>query len=521
MNLKIYDILEIFPDFMILSGDRAIDNEIKAVKKIEKLHIKNFDIDREFILLSNDELINNIDILEKNIGILGIKAESKEDIPDEIMELAKDYNYPIIYIPETYDFNYISNTILNKILDKQEEYLSISENIHNIFNDLIVNGRDIDSIIENLKNILGFDIAFLDIEFDRIYIASDDDEFIYNISIKDFKSIEKLYYSKEVKNNESIYGYFILNKEVSIILDNIEKIALENASLVVKLEMQNRISNRLLEEKNRDEFIKDLLFNNIETIEEIAIRGKYFDWNIKNGLSCIIIDIDNYKDKLINNIDIDLLNTEREKIYNISKVTIKNTFSKAYYTLYSDKLIFLLEYTDKDNEDYYLNMEKVIEVIKTRVEKDTELSITIGIGSYIEDILEVHKSYIEAQKAIALGRKIYGNNGVYKHSELGIYKILYDIALSKDGNKFYNDYLKKLIESDKNNDTEYILTMEEIIANGWNLKETSKKMLLHYNTILYRFNKISELQNDDYKNQESKFKMQLALKIREIKSIDI
>ncbi|HSH35835.1 helix-turn-helix domain-containing protein, partial [Schnuerera sp.] len=89
----------------------------------------------------------------------------------------------------------------------------------------------------------------------------------------------------------------------------------------------------------------------------------------------------------------------------------------------------------------------------------------------------------------------------------------YDISLEDEASSFCNQYLKKLIDYDKENNGEYLKTLGCLVKNDWNLKKTAEDMFIHYNTMKYRFSKIIEIVNLDLNNREDKFKIELCLKL--------
>lgn len=527
MRVILRDLIKEFPDFTILSGEAGLDNEVKTVSVMDAPDIYEWMKGGEFLITSGFSfredpfyLLKLIRELEKrNVAGLGIKMVRYLDkLPEEVIDLSNQLNFPVIDIPYSYAFTDVINPVLSKIVNDQAEKLSTSEKIHNTFTQIAINEEGIDKIIEKIGEILKTDLAFIDLEFNNFYIESKDKEFIEDIEERNLEKIKEKYCTYPIETHNDIYGYIFLKKEICKNLDILENITLEHASTVLKLEIQKKISQRQIEEKYRDEFIQDLIFNNIKTIEEVNSRASSYNWKMENGLTTIIVDIDDYKSKLVTVKDKKELDKLREKIFETSKILIKNYFIKSYYTLYSDIIVFLIEPYRIGEEDYFKNIIEISKLIQARVQEEGSLTVSIGIGSYQEDIMKTSISFLEAQKAIRIGRKIYGNNKIHIYKDLGIYKVLYDISESEDGELFYNSYLKPLLESDKENDTEYILTSNTLVRNDWNFKKTSRDLFLHYNTILYRFEKISELLEDDFKTRESKFKLELALRLKEISS---
>src|SRR5699024_12058135 len=124
---------------------------------------------------------------------------------------------------------------------------------------------------------------------------------------------------------------------------------------------------------------------------------------------------------------------------------------KYYYTTYSDSIVFLVEPDIKSKEELFKKLQNISKRIREKVSSYSDFTVTVGIGSYKESILDVYISFVEAQKAVRIGRTIYGNNYTHVYSELGIYKMLYDLSLKEDSSIFCNKYLDELIKYDVEN----------------------------------------------------------------------
>src|SRR5699024_12404667 len=103
-----------------------------------------------------------------------------------------------------------------------------------------------------------------------------------------------------VQIDGSIYGHIIVEEsKKDNMLSDLDRITIEHASTVLKLNIQKEISNRQIEQKYKDEFIQDLILNNIRTVEEANNRASLYGWKMDKGLSCLIVDIDDFKEQFI------------------------------------------------------------------------------------------------------------------------------------------------------------------------------------------------------------------------------
>jgi purine catabolism regulator len=79
--------------------------------------------------------------------------------------------------------------------------------------------------------------------------------------------------------------------------------------------------------------------------------------------------------------------------------------------------------------------------------------------------------------------------------------------------RFVEDLLQPVFAYDRAKNGELINTLQTYYEVNRNLKLTSKRLLTHYNTILYRIKKIEELTGVNLSNPESALNMEIAVHI--------
>lgn len=525
-DMRVNDLMEQFQDFKVLAGAEGLDRVVSTVSVMDAPDIYNWMKGGEFLIstcyIMKDnplELINLvIKLHEHGAAALGIKiGRFIKELPEEVKEISDRLKFPIIYLPKKYAFTDIINPVLSSIVNSQAEKLMMSENIHKSFTQMVIQGKDTSDIMDTLHEILAKNIAFEDLIFNRTYIRGNSQEFKEDIENKELKYNLNKYCNYPVQIGSSIYGYIILEKNSNYPLTYLDNISIEHAGTVIKLNIQKEISNCQIEQKYRDEFIQDLILNNIKTVEEANKRAALYGWKIENGIVCLIADIDNFKDKFIYQKDTQNLEDQKNRIFNLVNKRMKSKFKQCFYTIYSDNIVFLVEPERKYSENFANRLKQIAEELKKDVKQNSSLTISVGIGSYQESLTDAYISFVEAQKAIRIGRTVCENDTVHIYSELGVYKILYNLSLEDESIRFCYNYLQGLVDYDNETKSEYIYTLRTIVKNDWNLKRASETMFIHYNTIKYRFIKICEIVNLNLNNREDKFKIEFCLKLMDMR----
>ena len=125
---------------------------------------------------------------------------------------------------------------------------------------------------------------------------------------------------------------------------------------------------------------------------------------------------------------------------------------------------------------------------------------------------EVWRSYKEASRVVECQQRICSKKITY-YDELGIYRILSFEGLETELDQFYKEMLGPLVEYDRVKGTDLVLTLSKYFETQGNLKEMSEELFIHYNTVVYRLQRIKEIISMDLDNYEDRLNLQISLKI--------
>lgn len=463
-------------------------------------------------------------LLSRNISALIVKSDRYiKVIPENAKKLCDEKALPLIYCPAIYAFTDIINPTLSGIISKQAEQLKESSKIHESFLELAINDRSIHQILQTLSTLIQEPTAYVDTVFHKVYFSenvSEDSLYLkglsYEIILNEYR--EK-YQCIDVVNKEQKFGYIMLLSDRSDRTypdtdSNIYKTAIEYASIVIILRMQIRISNRMIEEKYYSSFVGDLMLNNVKTREEINTRAHLYGWNLDGGGFVAIIDINNIKKYYLRNLDTgtnEKLQKYTDRIFDTSIKCIKQAFPSTIYYSQSDFIAFLI--TGKLPVSARKTLADTFSQIQHSLLNAVPFTISMGVGMYVDDIINIHNSYQQAKQVIQTVYQIQQFNRLFFYDQIGIYRLLFSISSNNEAIEFCDKYVKPLQQYDDQHHANLIETLQSIINCGWNLKLASEKLFLHYNSVKYRFQKICDLLEIDLRDNSRHTEIELALKI--------
>ena len=463
-------------------------------------------------------------LLSRNISALIVKSDRYiKVIPENAKKICDEKALPLIYCPAIYAFSDIINPTLSGIISKQAEQLKESSKIHESFLELAINDRSIHQILQTLSTLIQEPTAYVDTVFHKVYFSenvSEDSLYLkglsYEIILNEYR--EK-YQCIDVVNKEQKFGYIMLLSDRSDRTypdtdSNIYKTAIEYASIVIILRMQIRISNRMIEEKYYSSFVGDLMLNNVKTREEINTRAHLYGWDLDGGGFVAIIDINNIKKYYLRNLDTgtnEKLQKYTDQIFDTSIKYIKQAFPSTIYYSQSDFIAFLI--TGKLPVSARKTLADTFSQIQHSLLNAVPFTISMGVGMYVDDIINIHNSYQQAKQVIQTVYQIQQFNRLFFYDQIGIYRLLFSISSNNEAIEFCDKYVKPLQQYDDQHHANLIETLQSIINCGWNLKLASEKLFLHYNSVKYRFQKICDLLEIDLRDNSRHTEIELALKI--------
>lgn len=143
----------------------------------------------------------------------------------------------------------------------------------------------------------------------------------------------------------------------------------------------------------------------------------------------------------------------------------------------------------------------------------TELSVKclIGIGSVSSQMKDIAKSFKEAQTAIDVGGVFDTERTILSFENLGIGRLIYQLPITLCEMFLSEVFRKGSIDS---LDQETLFTIQKFFENNLNVSETSRKLFVHRNTLVYRLEKIKKLTGLDLREFDHAIVFKVALMVR-------
>ena len=480
----------------VLAGFEGLSRSVSTVTVMDAPDIYNWMKGGEFLITSayamKDDADNLMGLIEKldrsGVAAFGIKiSRFIRQLPQGALDTADRLGIPLFSIGEEYAFADIINPVLYTIVNQQAATLIQAEKIHQTFLRLALRSADARQILDTLAEIIDCEAGYTDLVF-----------------VKDVFS----------KPGGMLHETFLSvpqgkNREESL------RSAVEYAGIVLTLQVQTKISNRRIEEKYRDEFISDLIYDNVKSEDEIINRGRIYGWDLCCGGVVAILDVNNIKKMYLEQLDKSanlFLENTLQQIFDMAHQIMTQAIPRAIYCRLSDHLVYIIPENCAGRNRLFPLLEEVFRQIRTCVNSNVSYTVSMGVGSWQESMLDIHKSFQQARTTVNLSYQLGKYDDILFYDNMGVYRLLAggqrDVCM-----EYLERYILPVQHYDQQYHTTLFPTLQTMIRCAWNLRQVAQELYIHYNSAKYRYQKICELLNMDLRDSEQRLNMEIALRV--------
>lgn len=521
MKIKLFEILKLdgFQDVKVIAGSKGLSNNVENAYVMEVPDIVSY-IDRDGLLFTTlYPIIDDKEALESFIpklnesGLAGLAIKLGryiDDIPPYMIEQAEDLSFPLLLLPESANFSVLTNEILTKLLGIKTKELEFRDNISNQFHNLLLSGADIKDLISYVSRITYMDIFVIDNHLNFIESSTKDNPEVFefhdekvsdrlssiqnrNLSDTMYLKIDENNYGKEdliihsIDAERKTMGYLIILKNQPNRISYLN-IVIEQIIILLAFLLQRRQLLIQTERNYLDNFIQSILHAQYTSQTELIQKAKIFKWELHFPSIILLIDIHNNipEDRLSNYYKILESNIISQTIARICGISIKNVKT----ALYNNQIVCFVSVALVT--DLPQKLEKASEVFIKSI-KSYGIG-SVGISEKIYNMTEISGAYNQALLVQNIYKDVHSSEQFIKfYKDLGIFKIFHLIEDKDSLFSYVEEKLGVLIRNDQESDMELIKTLDVLIKNNMNIKESAKDLYVHYNTLRYRMNKLKEL----------------------------
>lgn len=278
--------------------------------------------------------------------------------------------------------------------------------------------------------------------------------------------------------------------EYIVFVEGEDKMA-EKMSKLLSISLGN-IKNLYDEKYDKGSFIKNIILDNILP-SDIYIKSKELHFNTEESRIVFLIKFFGKTDML-------------------PYEMLQNMFpdkSRDYVISVGERDIVLVKDV-KPNIDSR-EVESIATNISDTLSTEFYTKVAIGISTTVENIKDLARAYKEAQIALEVGKVFETEKSIISYENLGIGRLIYQLPTTMCEMFMQEVFKKGSLES---LDRETLMTIQCFFDNNLNVSETSRKLFVHRNTLVYRLEKIRKLTGLDLRQFEHAITFKVALMVK-------
>lgn len=215
-------------------------------------------------------------------------------------------------------------------------------------------------------------------------------------------------------------------------------------------------------------------------------------------------------------------NTEASHVVLLIRTITKNDVSvyDVIQNLFPDKQKdFIINISDSEialvkevkNTIDSADLEKLARSIVDTLSSEFYTHCLVGIGTIVDGIRDLARSFKESQVALEVGKVFDTEKAIVSYGNLGISRLIYQLPIT-----LCETFLREVFKrgSIEMLDQETLFTIQKFFENNLNVSETSRKLFVHRNTLVYRLEKIKKLTGLDLREFEHAIVFKIALMVK-------
>jgi purine catabolism regulator len=459
---------------------------------------------------------------QAGVAAVAVAAASLEALGEDAIAQANTLHFPLILLPATAPIEEIEREVIYFVVSFRGEIERKAAEIAHRLMQFSIQGADMGSICEQLAHSTGKWVIVQNADQRvRLQAAPADKRALNLPSVLTDEALWQQSLTRVVApiliRHETV-GYLSLVANDGD-FDYLERITLGQVVPILALTFARERERSEVESRYSAEAFTDVVQGNYQQPEEMLARARLLGYDLTSPQAMVIFELAA--------IEPDYAPSSPQSHWNRR---VREELLRDWPTswIYSEarrvSALLPLNSNTTNSEDENAVMTR-LERVQMRIQQSVSNSAnnngripfySVGIGRIAKNLQTIPQAYREAQQALEIGQKLFGEGKLHSFAQLGIYRLLFHLNGQNELREFYQETLGPLLAADTRGDGAFIETLECFFRCNGNLSETARAMHFHRNSLLYRLSRIEEILGRSLEDSELRLSLQIALKIHHL-----
>lgn len=452
---------------------------------------------------------------QEGVAAVAVAADSLEALGEEASVAADQLHFPLILLPKEAHLEEIEREVITFVVSFRGEIERKATEVSHQLMQLSIHKAGIQGMCDHLARSCNKWVIVQDADqLIRIQAAPDHTK---TLSLPTPLADETLWQQgltrvmAPILMRHETVGYLSLVGNDGD-FDYLERITLGQVAPILALEFARERERSEVESRYQVEALMDVLQGHYQQPEEMVARSRLLGYDLTVPQTVVIFEISplepehplgnsqaqwskRMREELLRDWPTSWLLSEARRITALLPLSIADKSAESENTIFT-------------------RLERVhTRMLQSRGGNSTFPAYSGGIGRVADSMQGIPQSLREAQQALEIGRRLFGDDKLHSFAHLGIYRLLFYLDGQNELIEFYQETLGPLLSADKHGDGRLIETLEAFFRCNGNLSETARSIHFHRNSLLYRLGRVEEILGRSLEDSELRLSLQIALKI--------
>ena len=516
------DILERkhFDKINVIAGKEGLNRLVKWVHVVEVTNIRKLLNGNELILSTGVAWRNNeevfISLLEQLIdadaaGLCIEIGTYTNSIPQEVISIADQFQFPIILFLDEVPFVEITQDIHALLINHQYKIISDLESYSQELNKRLLT-------IEHYIEILKFIQQYLKVQV-IITFSNREIEFFPELDEKEQSEILaaiKAIDEQSLTNTERTLS--VASTPIHLLGDNYAELTIATkAGVLSEFEhlILDRTATALAQLLLREMYVEEK--KRVEETEWISrwLNGEQDSDSIREYLrfhspktkpkGAVVCFCKHDSFPQYSNLD-----------FTYFKLYFRTILEQHGFNLLAiekqNAIIFII-LNERNPSTWKKRMQEAIErLLKSEIKIGKNHSdLLIGIGKFVEELTNIHISYQTAIETIRIKERLPNEQKSHFYDDLHIFRLISLLNRHADLHMLAIEYLQPIIDYDKKYNGKLMETLKTLLASNGSKQETAKKLFIVRQTLYHRIQKLEKLLGNDFMEHEKRLAIEFMI----------
>lgn len=531
-NLLAFPMLK---DTRLLAGNQSLNRPITRVNVMEDPDVLSWVRPGEFLMTTGyplwdePERLRQIvpELVRRGVAALGIQGNGGNvPLPLDVVQEAEKQGLPLLELPADTVIADLVRSIMERVLAQETSQLADLQNRIQSMTRLLLDGSGLYTFLDAMEDMLDNPVAVVR-ESDKPWLSKSlrtaEPTEVWPLlqsltyrqvgrgSISGFVHLQNAYrtYVNQIPMKELKQACLVLverNREIQ----PIDALSVDRLSSLAGLELANLEAVREVEGKYLDQFLQDWLSGKIVSATDWRLRADVCGCTVTEGTPMCAILVGWRTFESAGKIREVARRLRSEKLRTVDGLMAAPVGDELALVL---PIVPLLPAGSERDEASSQLIQKLLAELRMLL---GERELNLYVGRIVERADGLPGSWAQAKRARQVAEVCKLPGEIVPYDRLGVYSLLYLIPSGEEREQFLTRFALPLQQADRKGGGRLMETLEMFFRCNGNIKLTSEKLFAHYNTIVYRLDKVQSILGVSLDDPEDRLQLHLALKLGQI-----